>query len=345
MARRMGLAAAMEFCRRFGTAFRAGVDIVSLCRAESRYGSNRQQQVMAKVADAVAEGSSLADAMQQAGSSYFPRLLMSMVRVGEQTGRLERTLLQMAEHYQTQLATRRMFLIGIAWPALQLGAAVLVIGLLIWILGILQPAGGGESFDPTGFGLRGTSGVAIYFGCVALFFGAIGLIVMAIRNNWLNLHAAIPIFYLIPKIGPAIQTITLARFCWTLAIALDAGLDPMRSVALALDSTGSDYYRSETKTATTAIRSGQSLGESLEKTHIFPSEFLNSLEVAEISGTDAESLSSLAAQYDERAKIAVRTIAGVATVAIWLLVAIVLVTLILRMAFRVFGAMHEATQF
>lgn len=345
MAHRMGLAAAMEFCRRFGTAFRAGVDIVSLCRAESRYGNSRQQQVMSGVADAVAEGSSFADAMQQSGPKYFPKLLMSMVRVGEQTGRLERTLLQMAEHYQTQLSTRRLFLIGIAWPALQLIAAILVIGLLIWILGMLQPVGGGESFDPTGFGLRGTSGLAIYFGFVSLFFGTLALIVLAFRNNWLNLHAAIPLFYLIPKLGPAIQTITLARFCWTLAMALDAGLDPLQSVSLAMDSTGSDYYRSETKTATTAIRQGKTLGEALSKTGLFPDEFLNSLEVAEISGTDAESLSALAAQYDERAKVAIRTIAGLATVAIWVLVVVGLVTMILRMAFRVFGAMHDATQF
>lgn len=341
----MGLAAAMEFSRRVGTAFRAGVDIVSLCRAESRHGNGRHQQVMTEVADAVAHGSALADAMQQAGSKYFPRLLLSMVHVGEQTGRLEQTLLQMAEHYRNQLSLRRLFLLGIAWPAVQLIAAIFVIGLLIWLIGTLQPAGGGEMFDPTGFGLRGTGGAMIYFAWVALIFSALALLYVAVRNNWFNLHAAVPLSYMIPKIGPAIQTITLARFCWTLSLALDSGLDPMRSVSLALDSTGSDYYRGESKTAASAIRDGNTLGEALAKTQLFPSDFLNSLEVAEISGTDAESLAALAAAYEERAKVAVRTLTGLATAAIWGLVAIALVTMILRMAFRLFGAMHEATQF
>lgn len=335
----------MEFSRRVGTAFRAGVDIVSLCRAEARHGSGRHQQVMSEVADAVANGSALADAMQQAGGNYFPRLLLSMVHVGEQTGRLEQTLLQMAEHYRNQLSLRRLFLLGIAWPAVQLIAAVFVIGLLIWLIGTLQPAGGGEMFDPTGFGLRGTGGVVVYFAWVALIFGALALVYVAVRNNWFNLHAAVPLSYLIPKVGPAIQTITLARFCWTLSLALDSGLDPMRSVSLALDSTGSDYYRGESKTAATAIQEGRTLGEALARTQLFPSDFLNSLEVAEISGTDAESLASLAAAYEERAKIAVRTLTGLATAAIWVLVAVALVTMILRMAFRLFGAMREATQF
>ncbi len=341
MAKRMGLSACADYCRRFGTAFRAGIDIVSLCQAESKHGHSYQQQVMAKVAAGVASGDPLAESMANADPKFFPRLLVSMVRLGEQTGRLERTLLQLAEHYQHRLSIRRLFLMGIAWPTIQLVAAIMVIGLLIWILGILKPAGGGEMMDITGLGLRGNSGVLIYFSFVTLFFGLIGLFVMALKNNWFNLHAAIPLFYLIPKIGPAIQTITLARFCWTLSMSLDAGLDPMRAIDLAMDSTDSDYYRSEAKTAKTAIQKGKNLGESLAATQVFPSEFLNALEVAELSGTDAESLSTLARNYDERAKMAVKTIAGLATAVIWLFVVVILVFMILRMAMNVFGIYDE----
>jgi type IV pilus assembly protein PilC len=341
MAKRMGLSACADYCRRFGTAFRAGIDIVSLCQAEAKHGHSYQQQVMSRVAAGVADGNPLAESMANADPKYFPRLLVSMVRLGEQTGRLERTLLQLAEHYQHRLSVRRLFLMGIAWPTIQLVAAIMVIGLLIWILGILKPAGGGEMMDITGLGLRGNSGVVIYFSFVALFFGLVGLFVMALKNNWFNLHAAIPLFYLIPKIGPAIQTITLARFCWTLSMSLDAGLDPMRAIDLAMDSTDSDYYRSEAKTAKAAIQKGKNLGESLAATQVFPSEFLNALEVAELSGTDAESLSNLARNYDERAKMAVKTIAGIATAVIWLLVVVVLVFMILRMAMNVFGVYDE----
>lgn len=338
---RMGLAASTEFCRRFGTAFRAGVDIVTLCRAEAKHGKDRRQAVMAKVAEHVASGHSLAEAMQQADANYFPRLLLSMVRLGEQTGRLERTLLQLADHYQHRLSTRRLFLMSIAWPVLQLVAAIFVIGLLIWLLGVLTPSGGGQLMDITGLGLRGTSGVVIYFTFVGMFFGMIGLFLLALRNNWFNIHAVVPLAYLIPKFGPAIQTITLARFCWTLAMSLDAGLDPMRSVELALDSTDSDYYRSEAKTAKKAIENGKTLGEALAATEIFPRDFLNALEVAELSGTDAESLQSLAQNYDERAKIAVRTLAGILTGVIWVSVIVILVFMILQMARRVFGVYDE----
>jgi type II secretory pathway component PulF len=337
MARVMGLAACASFCRRVGTSLHAGVDMMMLLGTEMRNGDARHQTVMAKVHEGVANGGTLADSIVIADPVYFPRLMVSMIRLGEHTGRLERTLLQLADHYQHRLSTRRTFLMAIAWPALQLFAAIMVIGLLIFILGVLTPLGGGEMFDPLGWGLKGAGGAAIYFLFVFMIGFWIFLAVTAVRKNWFNLHAVVPIAYLIPKLGPSIQTITLARFTWTLSMALDAGLDPMRAIELSLDSTDSDYYRSETKKAQKRIREGKSLAESLAATEIFPREFISALEVAEMSGTDAESLGMLASDYDQRAKIAMRTLAGIFSAVIWLSVAGLLIYLILSMALNIVG--------
>lgn len=344
MARRMGLAVSAEFCRRFGTAFRAGIDLLTLCRAEAKYGSDRHRSVMARVAGLVSNGSSLTDAMVATDERYFPTLLLSMVRLGEQTGRLERTMLQLANHYQQQLATRRAFLVSIAWPVLQLIAGVFVVGLLIWLLGILKPPGGGEMFDPLGLGLRGNKGLLQYMAFVLTVAGAIFFVVQSVRRNWFNVHSAIPVFYMLPKLGPAIQTITLARFCWTFSMCSESGLDPFRSIDLAMDSTGSDYYRSETLTAQKVVQEGGSMVDALAKTNIFPAEFLSAMEVAELSGTDAESLGHLAHEYDQRARLAMKTLAGLLTGVIWLTVVGILVFVIMRMALSYIGVINDALQ-
>jgi type II secretory pathway component PulF len=344
MARMMGLTASAAFCSRFGSSLRAGVDIMKLLETELRNGDSRHQSVMHQVRENVANGHTLSEAMIHADAQYFPPLMLSMVRLGEQTGRLERTLLQLAEHYRHALATRRTFMMAIAWPALQLIAGILAIALLIWLMGILTPVGGGEMFDPLGWGLRGNSGVAIYFTYVFIIALWIWLAQRAVRRNWFNLHSVIPIAYLIPAFGPSIQTITLARFTWTLSMALDAGLDPGRSVGLALDSTDSEYYRSETETAQREIQAGRSLAESIDSTGIFPRDFISAMEVAEISGTDAESLGLLAADYEQRAKMAIRTLAGLATGLIWLTIAGVLIYVIIRMAMNIAGVYNEALE-
>jgi type II secretory pathway component PulF len=342
MSKRMGLAAAAQFCRRAGTSFRAGVDIVALCRSETRHGSTRQQAVMNEVSQRVAQGETLTVAMTQADPRFFPRLLIAMVRLGEETGRLERTLLELADHYQHRLEVRRNFLRAISLPALQFGIALMALGLLIWITGFLPTGQSGEPFDVLGLGLYGNRGVALYFLFLAAVAGLFWLAYQAVRNNWLNLQAAVPLLYHIPKLGPALQTITLAKFTWTLAMSSDAGLDPFRAVELALDSTGSEYYRSETETAHRAIRQGETLEGALRHTGIFPTDFLHELEVAELSGTQAESLAHLADRYDERAKAAVGVIGVVATGAILVTFSGILIFLIIRMALNVLGVYDEA---
>lgn len=318
--------------------------MLTLCRAEAKHGNDRHRAVMSSIADRVSNGSSLVDAMVETDEKYFPTLLLSMVRLGEQTGRLERTMLQLADHYQQQLGTRRAFLVSIAWPVLQLVAGVFVVGILIWLLGILKPPGGGEMFDPLGLGLRGNKGLLQYMAFVFAVAGFVFFVVQSVRRNWFNVHAAIPVFYMLPKVGPAIQTITLARFCWTFAMCSDTGLDPFRSIDLAMDSTGSDYYRSETLTAQKVIQNGGSMVDALTKTDIFPSDFLSALEVAELSGTDAESLAHLAYEYDQRARLAMKTLAGALTGVIWLTVVGILVFVIMRMALSYIGVINEALE-
>lgn len=342
MAKRMNMSAAAEFCRRTGTSFRAGIDIVTLCRNETKHGSDRQRDIMAQVAERVAAGEALYVAMTKCGAKFFPRLLLSMVRLGEETGRLERTLLELAAHYQHRLEVRRNFFKAIGFPALQFGMAILVVALVIWIMGFLPTGADGKPFDVLGFGLYGTRGVVIYFfiiGCVAAL---IWLANLAVRNNWLNLQAAVPLLYQIPKFGSALQTITLAKFTWTLAMSNDAGLDPFLSIELALDSTNSEFYRSETKTAHQAIRQGGTMEDALRATGVFPEDFLTEMEVAEMSGTQAESLSHLAERYDERARMAVSVLGKIATATIWVILSGILIFMILKMALKVAGVYQDA---
>src|SRR5690606_10256032 len=154
----------------------------------------------------------------------------------------------------------------------------------------------------------------------------------------------IPLLYRIPLAGPALQTITLSRFTWTLALSLEAGIDPIRAIHLGLDATDSDFYRTGKEEVVQAIRSGKTMSETLQSTDLFPEDFITSIEVAELSGTDAEAMHHLAADYDERAKGAVQTLAGLASGIVWAGVIIVIVALSLRMLMRISGGIQDALQ-
>ena len=325
-----------------GVSLRAGADLLSILESESKHGPAQQREAMRILRAGAKNGEELSDIMKTR-EKFFPPLLISMTRVGEATGRIERTMLSLAEHYDQQLKLRRSFVSSIIWPGIQLFGGIVVISLLIWIMGVLTPSTGGQMTDILGFGLRGPRGVLIFWAYIGGFFAIIGALIWGFKNNIGGAQNIIPLFYMVPVIGPAIQTITLARFSWTLALSLDSGLDPIRSIALALDSTDSDYYRAGIEDSKVAIRNkGATLAGGLEATDIFPDDYIARIEMAELSGTDAESTEGLAREYDERAKIALKTISGFASGIVWMTVAGCLIFLIFRMVMSIAGAYSSA---
>ena len=93
--------------------------------------------------------------------------------------------------------------------------------------------------------------------------------------------------------------------------------------------------------AENAIRGGATLAGALQATNLFPDDFIGRIEIAEHSGTDAESIEYLAREYDERAKSAIKMLAGLATILIRVSVILVLVYLIFKIAATYINALDS----
>lgn len=291
----------------------------------------------------VSSGDSVADAMQQT-NGFFPQLACEMVDVGEHTGRLDETLLRLADYYDHVLELRRTFLLGILWPMIQLTVAVLVVGGVIWLVGVLAPMTGGEPVDILGFGLTGNRGALIYFSIVGLIAAAFALAISAIRRGWLGTTPVL-IAMKIPVLGKCLETMALERLAWSLAMALEAGMEAKRSIHLALKSTQNPVYLAQQERVRAAILQGREFHEALRATHVFPSDFLDALETAEISGTQTDSLEHLSQQYQEQAKSMAQVLTVASTFIIWGLVALMIIFFIIRFAMfylgTIYGALNE----
>ena len=282
------------------------------------------------------KGNQLHAAMKEQ-AAFFPPLLIAMTNAGEVTGSLDRTLIALADYYDERVKLYKEFLSRITWPMIQLFAAVNILALLLMVIGTLGIA------DITGLGLgTGLPGVLKLYAYVIAFGLMIVAMIIGFQKNVAGVQNLVPVLYKFPVAGTALQTITLSRFCWTLALSLEAGVDPIRSIHLGLDATDSEYYRSAKDDIEKSIRGGSDMGEALLATGVFPDEFITEIEVAEMSGTDAEAMHHLAAQYDIRAKSAMRTLASFASGLVWALVVIGMVVLILRMLMTVGGMYSNA---
>jgi type IV pilus assembly protein PilC len=311
-----------SFCNRTATGLHAGVDILKVLDTEAKVGRTRYRDAVKDTADKIREGHTLAEAMRLQGD-YFPPLLVKMIDAGEHSGQVDRTLRYMSDYYSDLKKTRQDFLSQITMPVVQLLLALAIVSALIFINGFFKSGDINEKpIDLTGVGLRGVSGVLLFWTILGLLAIGIGTTAFGIWKNWFNCHQwLVPLVRNVPIIGPVFTHTAMSRLSMTLSMMLGAGVDAKRSVREALLSTGNHYYMSGLPQTLELVEQGKSLSESLEAPQVLPHEFIQAVEVGELSGNDSESLERMAGQYREKAKLALSQLAIAAGFAIWFLIA------------------------
>ena len=342
---KLGLSALIRFLDRVGLSLKSGVDVRRTLQQETQRASPSHRWQFQQLEEKVAAGDSLADAMNSLGD-FFPPLTRELIHVGEKTGRMDDIFHGLHQHYRHVQSLRRTFIGGIIWPAIQMTAAVVIVGLLIAVFSfMLSPTNMmGEPIDILGLGVTGPSAFYLYCLLVVVFFGSLTGAVLGLTKGWFGpkpmewmMHA--------PVLGGQIRTLALSRLVWTLSLALESGLDARRAVRMALRSTQNPYYMAHLESVDQMIVQGREFHESLRATGAFPEDFLNALEVAEQTGSAGESLGRLAEDYRQRAQSAFKIMAVVASFAVWAIVAVLLVILIFRLAMVLYiGPMYDALE-
>jgi type II secretory pathway component PulF len=331
-----------DLCHRLAIETDSGIDVRRTWQREADTAVGRFRPYFAQVRDAVAKGDSLSHALARTGS-LFPPLFLEMVHVGEETGTLSRVLRRLESHFRHQIQAQRIFLGAVAWPLIELAFAIFVIGVLIYILGVI-PTRGGQVIDPLGWGLIGTRGLVIY----ANFIIAIGLciagLVVAMKRGMLWTRPLQHALMRLPGIGAALQKIALARLTWALHLALNVEMDMRRLVPLVLRATGNDYYIRHTGQVVADVAAGHPLHVALGRSGAFPGHFLDALAVAEESGRTVESMERLSQRYEEEAQTAIKALAVILGIVVAALVMGVIVYMIFRLAGFYVGTINEALE-
>ncbi len=321
-----------QLCHRLSMALEAGIDLRTVLAREAERAYGGLHRHLLQVRDDIDHGETLSAALSACGG-YFPLLVCELVRVGEESGHVDAIFAQLAEHYQGQVALRRQFLRTISGPLIQLTLAVLVIGGLIWFMGILRELTGNRTLDILGFGLVGNPGLLIY---TAIVGGAVALLALVIRATSRGALWMRPVQYLVmklPGVGEPVRTLALARMAWSLHLTMDAGMNLRRSLELSLRSTQNACFIDQVPAIDAAILRGSTLHEAFRDAGGYPPEFLDSLAVAEESGKLVETMAILSRQYRERAAMAISVLTTIAGWIVWATIA----ALIIMMIFRVFS--------
>lgn len=333
---RISVSALAGLCRRMGMSLAAGIDIRKVATREGE--SRRSPLVASKLRtlnDYLGRGDSLSAALQHTGS-YFPPLFVELVEVGEQTGKLPEVLLNLADHYEHQLEVRRTFARAIFLPVLELFGALFIIGMLILVMGFLPTSATGQQVDILGFGLTGVSGLLVYLAILAVFFGGIIFVVWSMRRGALWTQPVQSFLFRVPGFGRFLELLALSRLAWTLNLTLNTSLALSKALPLCLRSTRNARYEQHIDSITSIASRGKPLTEAFEQAHVFPAEFIDTMDVGERSGRLPESMGHMAEQYRREAQRRMFLMATAGGFAVFGLVMIFIVSMIFLIASRTF---------
>lgn len=317
----------VKLFHRLATSYAAGGNILTSFQNESNIGSSTHRAKMQEIATKLQAGQSLADSMQSV--NYFPDLALAVVEAGETGGKMDESFRRLSLHYDGLVKFRNNFLMSISWPAFELLAAIVIIGLLILGLGMVASFTNSEPMITFGTG-SATGAFLIYCAVVLLFSTAIGILFVGFKNGWFGTYP-MEIARRIPLIGSTLQAMALSRFAWTMSVAENAGMSAVKTMQLAVKSTQNHYYEKHGSPMCDAIQQGQDFTSTMTQTSAFPQEFMHYVSNGEMAGELAESMDKASKDLQLTAENNLKLIGKIGMVLVMLLVGLVLAVTIIMM--------------
>ncbi len=319
----------------------AGLSPVRVLQQQAKSGPRAGRELAATIAKELAAGGSLAESLNPR-RGVFPKLFVDLTVLGEETGRLTETFSQLETYFNQQTTAKRELMAALAWPIFQLGAAAVIIALMLLVLGLIAPSGG-KAFDPLGLGLTGPRGAAIWLAMCAMSAGAVFFLVRAASRDE-NLHDQVLARALVvPGLGAGARAFALSRFSTGLAMANEAGISADRMLKLAFQVSGNAAYQRASAPAVKSVKKGGTLTDALRGSpQLFPPDYLDAAEVGETSGQFAEVMTRLARNYGEEGARHLKAVTKMAGYAVYLMAACLIMVVLYRLVSSVAGVYGEA---
>lgn len=329
------------FSRQLATLLRAGVPLLQAFEVMGRSGcSAGQAALLDKLKRDVGSGLGLADALQR-HPAWFDDLYCNLVRVGEQSGTLDRQLEQLAGMLEQHQLLRKRVRKAMLYPLLLLltGLGVSAVLLLEVIPRFEQLFAGFDTALPaftqwvidlsTGLGRFGPLLLSITFG---LGFGVARLYRKhAPARLWITARALrIPVF------GKLLSQAALARFARTLATSYTAGVPLLDALVTVARACGNDLHEQAVQRLRLGMANGQALNQAMASDPLFPPLLVQLTAIGESSGTLDQMLDKSASHYEEQVRHALDQLTGLLEPAIVVVLGVLVGGLVVAMYLPIF---------
>lgn len=227
-----------------------------------------EKQMLTALKEALEQDGALASALEKA--QVFPPYMVAMVRLGEETGRLDEVMETLAGHYAREREIQESLRTAVAYPAMMLGMVIIIVTVLLTqVMPIFQQVFAQLGAELTGFSrMVADLGQSLRSGVVAA--GAV-VVVLALAALFLTTRgrkAARNLCYRIPGTRRLLESVDLCRFAGGMALALRSGLNPEYALELVYQLSSDPHFRRRLEDVRQQMEQGQDMTQALTQAGI-----------------------------------------------------------------------------
>ena len=290
------------FSRQMYSLTHAGIPILRAVSslAEST-NSLRLKLALTDIISLLERGRTLSSAMHQ-HEKIFSKLYVSVIHVGENTGRLDESFLQLAGYLEREQETRRQIKAATRYPIF---VVIALIAALV-IMNVFVIPKFADMFSKFGAELplmtRFLLGMSDFFVNQWIYLvGSVVLFIVAIRHylgtpegllNWDRRKLRMPIM------GKVLERSLLARFCRSFSMMLQAGLPLTTALNLVAEAVGNRHMELSIITMRLSIEKGENLSRVSQASGMFTPMVMQMINVGEETGRVDELLAEVAGFYE-----------------------------------------------
>lgn len=290
------------FLRQFATLIDAKVPVVTSLQTIGEQTENKYfKLVIDEIVLDVKDGMSLSDSLSK-HPTVFTQLMVSMVRAGEVSGNLQKSLAFLAENTEKNYELTNKIKSALFYPGFILTAAV-IIGFIVFTIVIpkLTAIFADMEIELPWYTkmIISSSNFARHYWwlIVILIIGAVLGVMYYIKTDsgkreWDQWKLKIPVF------GALFRDLYMVRFAENLAVLLTGGTPVVRALIIVADVVNNDVYKSVILRAADEVKTGGAMSLVFARSREFPPIIPRMIKIGEDSGKIQEVLKNVAEFYE-----------------------------------------------
>jgi MSHA biogenesis protein MshG len=301
------------FSRQIYTLLRAGVPIMrALTGLQESSANPAMREVLQDVRDSLDSGREMSMSLARHPKVFSP-FYLSMVRVGEMTGRLEEVFIRLFDHLAFERFMKEQVKSALRYPSFVVAAMVIAIVIVnIFVIPAFARVfkGFGAELPLMTRMLIGFSDFmvnwwpALLAGIIAAIFGF-----NAWRKTPVGRHAWDRFKLKIPIAGKIVQKATLARFAASFALASRSGVPIIQALTNVAETVDNAYISAKVEKMRDGVERGESILRTSISAGIFTPVVLQMIAVGEESGALDDMMKEVADMYQSEVEYELKTLA------------------------------------